>query len=220
MADDDKPTPDFVPAIVLQNRGVPITLYRLEDGKLPEVGDDEERPTRKVHLRFNANHAAVIEEMFDGVKASVAKRTIEPAFDSEGKPLVGPAGPVVKETITGYEVKEFFGLEAFQVAMESRTQRTVRDVMALALGMEPEQMGEAMIPSEVQTYNTAVGVAWSISQGVDPTDAARTLHKGLAAIAEGRARLAAELERNLGTTDADTPGPTGAQPGPASDAPS
>lgn len=209
-----EPQVEFVPAIILQNRGVPVTIYRLEDGKLPEISDDEERPTRTVNLRITANHAAMIEEMFDGIKASVPIRMIEPVLQDDGSPLVGPAGPVVKETVTGYETREFYGLEAFQRAMETRTQRTVRDVMAVVLGYPPEQMGEAMIPSEVQAYNIAVGVAWSISQGVDPTDAAKTLHKGMKALAAQKAKLAAELSANLpGDEEDDIPGQTGRPPG-------
>lgn len=202
----------FVPAIILQNRGVPITLYRLEGGALPALESDEaERETRKVHLRFTANHVAQIEDAFDGIQARV------PIVESnrvhvDGKPLTGPDGPVTEDRIVGYEDRAFYGVQAFEQALQAKTMKTVRSVFAIAFDKPEEEMGEAMIPSEAMAYQTAVGVAWSIAQGVDPTDAAKILAQGLAAVEQGRAglasRLATMMDRGEESTT-DPPGPTG-----------
>lgn len=211
--------PGFVPAIVLQNRGVPITLYRLENGALPELDPDDEEaeyPTRKFSLRFTANHAAQIEDAFDGITARVPIVESNRVYDGEGKPLVGPDGPVVEDRIVGYEDRNFYGVEAFEQALQQKVQTATRRVLAIAMGVPEEQAGAAMIPGKAMEYQTAVGVAWAIAQGVDPTVAARMLHEGLAAVAEGRDAMASQLEKMMGQGGASTtdpPGPTGSPPG-------
>lgn len=191
------PTADFVPAIILRNKGVPITLLRLENGQLPPVEEDEDQPTRKLFLRFNANHVSEIEEAFDGIVARVPIVRREVKKGEDGKALVGPDGPVYIETIEGYEDRVFYGLEAFQKAMEVRQVGTIRRVIAIALGYSVEEAGLAMDPGLMLEYQNAVGVAWSIAQGVDPTDAAKVLHKAAAAVAAQRANLASQLEKTM-----------------------
>jgi len=176
------PNPDFVPPYILRNRGVPVTLYRLQDGTLPEPPDDlddEEDwnpPTRKVHLRFNANHIAEIEEAFDGLVADQVIQT------EEGE---------VRESRT------YYGTEAFQKALDVKQNATIRRVLAIALDADEQSMGLAMIPDKLLDYNNAVGVAWSISQGVDPTEAAKMLHKAAVAVATHRASLASQLDEMM-----------------------
>lgn len=188
---------DFVPAIILRNKGVPITLLRLENGQLPEVEEGNDPPTRKLFLRFNANHVAEIEEAFDGIVARVPIIRREVKKGDDGKALVGPDGPVYVETVEGYEDRVFYGLEAFQKAMEVRQVGTIRKVIAIALGYTVEEAGLAMDPGLMLEYQNAVGVAWSIAQGVDPTDAAKVLHKAAAAVAAQRASLASQLEKTM-----------------------
>lgn len=216
--------PGFVPPIILRNKGVPITLYRLENDALPDLDDDEgERPTRKAFLRFNANHVADIEEAFDGIVARVpVVRTQYKILD--GKNVIGEDGkPETEDVIDGYEDRVFYGVDAFQQSLSQRKVATIRRVFAIALGMDAEAMGLAMIPNQAPEYETAVGVAWSICQGVDPSDAARLLKEGLAAAAEGRARMASEFEKMTGAAEASsdvTPGETGPPPGSPSADPS
>lgn len=177
-----KPAGDFVPPIILRNRGVPITLYRLEDGRLPEPpddldDDDEWEPkTRKLYLRFNANHIAEIEEAFDGLVADQVIQTDE--------------GEVREQRV-------YYGTEAFQKALDVKQNATLRRVLAIALETDENAMGLAMIPDRMLDYNNAVGVAWSISQGVDPSEAARMLQKANAAVAAHRASLASQLDEMM-----------------------
>ncbi len=219
MADEAEPTttpPGFVPAIILQNRGVPITLYRLEHGEVPTVEDGEERPTRKVHLRFTANHVAQIEDAFDGIVARVPIVETKRVFTPDGKPLEGPDGPVTDDTVVGYEERVFYGVQAFEQSLSQKTMKTVRAIFAIAFGLGETEAGNAMIPDKAMEYQTAVGVAWAIAQGVDPTEAAKILRQGLAAVEEGRASLASELRKTMGPDEASTieaPGGTGSLPG-------
>lgn len=198
----EKPRPTFVPPIILRNKGVPITLYRLENGQVPQapedLGEEEEwnPPTRTFYLRFNANHVADIEEAFDGLQAdeAIIDRQVKLM---DGKALEGPAGAVYEEKVVGHETRTFYGMEAFQKAMEVKMNATVRKVLAIALGTSLEEAGNAMIPDQAMDYQAAVGVAWSIAQGVDPTDAAKVLQGARDAMAAGRARLASQLESTL-----------------------
>lgn len=211
--------PGFVPAIVLQNRGVPITLYRLENGALPPLDPDDdeaEYATRRFHLRFTANHAAQIEDAFDGITARVPIIRTTQLRNEKGEPLVGPDGPITENTIEGYEDRNFYGVEAFEQALQQKVQTATRRVLSIAMGVPEEEAGNAMIPSKAMEYQTAVGVAWAIAQGVDPTVAAKMLHEGLAAVAEGRDAMASQLQKMMGQGEASTteaPGPTGSPPG-------
>ena len=210
------PSQTFVPPIILRNKGVPVTLYRLENGKLPAIEEGDDQPTRTWHLRLTANHVADIEEAFDGLVTEVPVIERTPALGPDGTQLEGPAGPVWNERIVGRETRVFYGLEAFQKAMEVKTAGTVRRVVAIALGVSPEEAGNAMDPGRMLEYQNAVGVAWSIAQGVDPTEAAKVLDRANRAVAAARGRLASELTKTMVAVEdetTDSPGPTGPPPG-------
>lgn len=202
-AESQKEGPGFVPAIILRNKGVPVTLLRLENGQpapRPEDladEDDWEPPTRTFYLRLTANHVADIEDAFDGFRATVpvVERTVK--MNGDGTPLEGPAGPVYEEKVVGQEERVFYGMEAFQYAMTAKMTGTVRRVLAIALGVSVEEAGNAMDPGRMIEYQTAVGVAWSIAQGVDPTDAAKVLDQATQAAAAAKSRLASELTKTM-----------------------
>lgn len=200
---DEKPSPTFVPPIILRNKGVPIILLRLENGvPVPrpadlDAEDDWDPPVRTFYLRFTANHVADIEEAFDGFRAMVPIIDRKVSLGSDGAALVGPAGPVYEERVAGHEERVYYGTEAFQVAIEQKMTSTVRKVFAIALGVPEEEAGNAMDPGRMIEYQTAVGVAWSIAQGVDPTDAARVLQRATEAAAAARLRMASELSRTM-----------------------
>lgn len=210
-------SPTYVPPIILRNKGVPITLYRLENGQLPEVEEGDDRPTRTWHLRFTANHVADIEEAFDGLQVEVPIIEKTPVLAPDGQSILeGPSGPVYAEKVLGRETRNFYGLEAFSQAMEVKTSGTVRRVIAIAMGVSPEEAGRAMDPGRMLEYQNAVGVAWSIAQGVDPTEAAKVLDRANRAVAAARGRLASELTKTMAPDEDETtasPGPTGPPPG-------
>jgi len=198
---------DFVPPIILRNKGVPITLYLLDEtGSLVMTSDepDAEPVTSTVHLRFTARMVADVEEMFDGIKATVAITEKRAVLDGAGNAIVGPAGPVVEDVVVGTEDRTFYGLQAFQQAMEIHPVGAMLKVMALALGTTPEIIDRRMLVEEFANYRNAVGVAWSIAQGVDPTVAARTLQQANAAVAATKERLASELEKMTAQAEAET----------------
>lgn len=210
--------PNFVPAVILRNKGVPVTLHRMTDGQVEMDGD--EALTRLLHLRFNANAVADIEDHWDGIEVEVPVYEEIPVL-VDGKPLQGPSGPVLGKKETGTEVRRFYGIQGFQKAMEIRPNKTVRDAMAIGLGMTPEEMGVAMISTEFLAYQNAVGVAWSMAQGVDPTEAAKVLHRITVAVAAQSASLASELNRTMDEAEGLTtvsPGSTGSGPGSPLDA--
>ena len=208
--------PNFIPAFILRNQGVPISLYRLDEaGQRIMTGEDADATavTRTMHLRFDSNAVAAIEEMFDGLRAFVPIVERVPLTNPDGSVRTGPDGkPLETEVQRGEEERTFYGLEAFQKAMEIRTMSTVRKVMAAAFGISPDEMGRQMIDGLGIEYQNAVGVAWSIAQGVDPTEAAKVFNRATAALAAAKKDLASELERTmdeaLGETT-DSPGNPG-----------
>lgn len=209
--------PGFVPAIILRNKGVPVTLFRLENDTLPEVEDGDDQPTRTWHVRFTANDIAEIEDAFDGVvfEVPIIERTV--VRDGSGNPLEGPSGYVYDEKVTGREERRFYGLQGFQASLEHRPSRTVRKVLSILMGKPQEVVGLALDPTRSIEYQNAVGVAWSIAQGVDPSDAAKTLARVNAAVVDAKKGLASELEKTmdqaLGSTTV-SPGPDGSEAGP------
>lgn len=202
MSETEEPTPssptdsNWVPPIILRNKGVPITVYRLENGQLPDVEEGEDRPTRTLHLRFNANMIADLEEAFDGARLQVPIYKEEPLLGEDGQVLLGAEGrPLTNRLLVGREERVFYGQEAFQAALEVRPVTTVRKVLSVASGLTEEEAGLSMIPEENGRYIAKVGVAWSISQGVDPTQAARLLQQGLAAVDKQSAALESQLAK-------------------------
>lgn len=222
MTDAHEPTPEdagFIPGYILRNVGVPITLYRIEGGTRVSINGDEgsDFVTEKVHLRFDANAVAAMEDAFDGFRAVAPLVESTPLLHPEtGQPVVGPAGAITIDKTTGFEERTYYGLEAFQKAMEVKPLRTIRAAMAAALRTSEEAMGVRMVDGLGTEYQNAVGVAWSIAQGVDPSDAARMFKVARDAVAAQRAKLGSELERTMDEASAaitDSPGNPGSEPG-------
>jgi hypothetical protein len=218
-------TPEVSP-VVLRNKGVPVVFLRLVNGQ-PAPEDDwvnGEQPTQQVHLRFDANAVAEIEDAFEPFVCMVEETEERPILGEDGKPLVGPKGPVVETIVTGREERVFYGVQAFQKSLETKVVKTIRKTFSIALGIPETEAGRMMIPSQMPEYQNAIGVAWSICQGVDPIDAARVLAKSTALVAARRAEMSAEMESELtkmteadsGETN-DSPGPTGPPPGSPTD---
>lgn len=207
--------PEFIPAIVLLNQGVPITVYDLDHETNQVVMDGDEPKTKTLHLRFTNRAVAELEDAFDGLRASVPIVETTPVV-VDGEALVGPAGPVVSQKVTGHEERVFYGLEAFQQAMTLYPIRTATKAMSIALGKPEEDLDRLLIVGKAPEYQNAVSIAWSIAQGVDPTDAAKMLAQASAGLAAVKARMVAELETMMEkASDATTvsPGPTGSPDG-------
>lgn len=105
-------------------------------------------------------------------------------------------------------VEEKYGsLPAWQEAMTNRPYGSVRDTLAIALGRDPLEVGEAMLPTRMQDYATAIAAAFTIANGMDPTEA-------LTMAQEAAARRAARIADLTAT-----PGPSGSRRGAKSVAP-
>lgn len=213
-----------MPAVVLRNQGVPMRLAQLnEDGRPivtvdPETGDETGIAERKVFLRFDANVISQIEERWDGVNANVWVDEADREVDDDERDAAAKEAEEKDRKPREFRrvTRTFYGVDGFRHALADRPTGTCRDVIALALGMEPEAVGAAMLPGENNAYQAAVGVAWSLAQGVDPTTAARLLDQANAAVA---ANLA-EINKTLTADLADTPGTSGSEPGSPTEEPS
>ena len=67
------------------------------------------------------------------------------------------------------------GLQEWQEAMESKPVSTLRRTFALLLKESVEKAGMRLVEGRLTDYTGAIGVAWSLANGVDPTVAHRLL---------------------------------------------
>lgn len=199
MADAD----DYTPAI-LQNDGVPIPL---RDGSVK-------------FIKFRNRDVAALETMFDGLRAIADVREVSTVTGPDGATLVGPDGPVTITKVVGQEERTFYGLEAFQKAMEMHPADVTLKILAQVWGASVDDLDEMLDPTGLTKAQQRVAIAWSIAQGVDPTLAARQLAQVDAAVAKQREALESQL---IETTDqasgeiTDSLGSTGSPPGSTSD---
>lgn len=100
-------------------------------------------------------------------------------------------------------IEETWGdLQSFQEAIGTRQNLTVRDLFAILFDPENPNKhlaGMRLLPEKMGDYATAVGVALSIANGVDPTRAAKVLEMGVRMTTEAtelrNAAIDAELEK-------------------------
>ena len=67
------------------------------------------------------------------------------------------------------------GLQEWQEAMESKPVSTLRRTFALLLKESVEKAGMRLVEGRLTDYTGAIGVAWSLANGVDPIVAHRLL---------------------------------------------
>lgn len=174
---------------VLRAQGVPVELARVDEaGNVVEV--DGIPVTETKNLRFNANSVAEIEVLWDGCEFKVEEMITE-----------GPnAGAMIKVE------KTFYGAEAFQVQMEAYPTRTIRQVFALAFGLEPEDAGRRMLSDKATEYAAGVMAAWAMAQGADPQVAAQIYNRAAEMKAIEMAKAVEEIDKMF-AADADGTGP-------------
>lgn len=74
------------------------------------------------------------------------------------------------------DIEEAFdGLENWQEAMQTKPVSSLRKTLALILLEPVEQIGAKLVEGRLPEYSNAVGVAWSLANGVDPALASRLL---------------------------------------------
>lgn len=92
------------------------------------------------------------------------------------------------------DLEEQYGsTAAWQKEMQSKPFKTIRDTLALGLGLESRTVGAGMIQTDMQKYVGAIGIAFSLANGVDPTQAMAAWE----AIQSGQDARAAMLEAGL-----------------------
>lgn len=213
----EKYDPTFVPAVILRNKGVPIRIKRATEAGEIVIDDEGNALTKEVFLRFDANAVSDIEEFFDGFVATVHVTSPSVMVDpATGAALRDKDGvPIIQEQIVSARTETFYGMEAFQKAMEVKQNKTTRDAIAIALGMEPRACGNVLLDGEMATYASQVGIAWSLANGLDPTSASGALRRALGAVEKQRLAVGDALEREILAQEDDTPGTPGSEPGPA-----
>lgn len=200
-------TSDTPSNAVLRGRAIDVPILQASGEGRETVG-----------IVFDCNVLADLEESFrDGVMAPVKEsvpdidpETQEQKRDPETQRLLTKEQP--KVDADGKTVRELvYGIEAWQASMEMSPFATLRLSLAKAIGIDTREMGARMIPELLKDYFLAVGAAFAIANGVDPT-------KALGQAQEQTAELLRErgLESAGSETEASpaTPGVSGPQPGP------
>jgi len=115
---------------------------------------------------------------------------------------------------------EWDGLDEWQVAMETKPVSTLRKTMSIVL-MEPiHKVGARLLEGRLPEYNNAIGVAWALANGVDPTIASQLLEQANQAadsqiemLNQELVKTAEEVQNLLDEAMEDTPGEERSQPG-------
>jgi len=142
---------------VLRGRAVDVPL-RSPDGN----------GTEQVGIVFDCNVLADLEEAYgDGVQFTV--KTEQPADWPSDQQFVPQ--PMI-DAVTNLPARSMaYGIEAWQAAMAERPFSTLRKTMALALGISERECGARMLDANMPDYFMAIGAAFAIANGVDPTEA-------------------------------------------------
>lgn len=109
------------------------------------------------------------------------------------------------------------GLPDWQSAMAEKPISTLRRTFALLMKTGVDEAGLALVEGELGTYNNAIGTAWALANGVDPTVASRLLAQAQVATESQVEMLNEELRTTLAEVEAEnqraTPGKQPSQPG-------
>lgn len=130
-------------------------------------------------------------------------------------------GEIVKETVfirfsnnIISDIEEHWGsLDDWQQTLEARPISTIRKTLSFCLKKPIEAIGEMMIEGDTIHYSNAIGVAWAIANGVDPTVASRMLKQSAELAEEQKKLLSDAIVASSNLTTKDSPGNSGTQPG-------
>jgi len=108
--------------------------------------------------------------------------------------------------------ENFDGLSEWQEAMGEKPVSTLRKTMALILLEPTDKIGVMMLEGRLPEYNNAIGVAWGMANGVDPTLASQLLEQASLAVDSQIEILNQEMNETLNLMQ-DTPGEQQSEPG-------
>lgn len=197
---------DEAPLICLRGRAVEVPIRSLNGSEGQE----------RVGIIFDANVMADIEQRFDdGYRGFVRYDADELAEDE--KTVLHAEGNKVLDENGAPKREHYFGLEAWQASMSDRPFFTIRMTLAIALGITDREAGAAILEDKLADYFTALGAAYAIANGVDPTQALDAATSSMQAMrdelaSQAAAAVDARRAREENETAA-TPGPPGSEPG-------
>lgn len=120
------------------------------------------------------------------------------------------------------DLEERYGSQAaFQRDFQMRPVAAIRTVLSVAFGMDEREAGARILGEHIDMYRSAIGAAWGLAHGMDPSPLARALREAARA---GRTKLDAvtamvagvDAEEETPTTgEASSPGPGGSERGDA-----
>lgn len=156
-----------------------------------------------------------------GVPVSVAKLHEEGAswvrvFDEAGEQELEDAHIRFTHNVIA-DIEELWdGLPEWQMALETKPVSTLRRTMGLLLNEPVDKAGLRMVEGNLTEYTNAVGVAWALANGVDPTVASRLLAQSVI-VADSQIetlnnQIAETIEELEEVTHGDKPSPRGAKP--------
>lgn len=153
-----------------------------------------------------------------GISCEVAKvKQVEPqVWERE----YDEVGETVKETVfvrfsnnVISDIEDHWGsLDMWQQTLEQKPVSTLRQTLAYALKKPQDAIGEMMLEGQIMHYSNAVGVAWALANGVDPTIASRMLKQSAELADEQKKMLDEAISQNNQTME-DSRGKSGTQPG-------
>lgn len=144
----------------------------------------------------------------------------EQATDEEGNVLEEDKPLWLRFTMNAIaDLEERYGSQAqFQQDFMMRPVSAIREVFAIVGGWSEEQAGARMLGAHIETYKSAIGAAWGLAHGMDPSKLARAMQQVARAGAEKIAFVDGLMEPP--STEGSSPGTDGSQPGPEPDGPS
>ena len=98
------------------------------------------------------------------------------------------------------------GLANWQESLDEKPISTLRKTLSLMFGISVDKVGAMMLEGRLPEYNNAIGVAWAIANGVDPTMAIRLLEQTKIAVDSQIGMINAEMGKVLDEMQKDTLG--------------
>lgn len=131
-----------------------------------------------------------------------------PIYTADGQPETEEVYVRFTHNIIADIEETWDGLAEWQEAMESKPVSTLRRTLSLIL-MEPvDKIGGMLIEGRLPEYSNAIGTAWAIANGVDPTVASRMLEAAEIQVDSQIETLNQELLTALGDDEEKTKKPS------------
>lgn len=169
MSEIERDDYDFTPR-TLRNRGVQIKLARTE-------------------RLLDANVRGYSPELLQraGIDAAELPRGApQVVFDGDGDMQIETVFVRFDHNVLA-DLEELYGsIAEWQKRMDTQPIGTVRQTLASMLRRDVDDVGLAMLDGERLWYENAIGVAWALANGLDPTRAAIALSQSVEVVAVQR----------------------------------